>query len=203
MVNKTWELGDPVCQRMILLWCWEASWFKEKPYSVSNHACLLVCKHISWICFNIFCLISLIDYFHYFSLSITWNTRFLAHLSLAHLSRRLLGELIGRHPSSARSPSTFSNVISSEAMKPILRPGEQNSVFFFFFFFFFFLFQSDKNSCCYGNYWLIMGKEETGIFAISLQIFRFFFYRNVSWVVLYDSYEFCSNRWIWLVAMAT
>ena len=29
------------------------------------------------------------------------------------------------------------------------------------------------------------------IFAISWQIFRFFFYRNVSWVVLYDSFEFC------------
>ena len=44
------------------------------------------------------------------------------------------------------------------------------------------------------------------IFSVSLQIFRFFFfffffYRNVSWVVLYDSYEFCPNRWIWLVAM--
>ena len=29
------------------------------------------------------------------------------------------------------------------------------------------------------------------------------FYRNVPWVVLYQPYEFCPNRWIWLVAMAT
>ena len=41
---------------------------------------------------------------------------------LAHLSRRLIGELIvykGIRPSSVR-PSTFSNDISSEAEKPIL-----------------------------------------------------------------------------------
>ena len=29
------------------------------------------------------------------------------------------------------------------------------------------------------------------------------FYRNVPWVVLYQTYEFCPNRWIGLVAMAT
>ena len=39
--------------------------------------------------------------------------------------------------------------------------------------------------------------------AISLQIFWQKFYRNVPWIVLYQSYKFCPNRWIWLVAMAT
>ena len=39
--------------------------------------------------------------------------------------------------------------------------------------------------------------------AISLQIFWQKFYRNVPWVVFYQPYEFCPNRWIWLVAMAT
>ena len=39
--------------------------------------------------------------------------------------------------------------------------------------------------------------------AISLQIFWQKFYRNVPWVVLYKTYEFCPNRWIWLVVMAT
>ena len=34
--------------------------------------------------------------------------------------------------------------------------------------------------------------------AISLQIFWQKFYRNVPWVVLYQSYKFCPNRWIWL-----
>ena len=29
------------------------------------------------------------------------------------------------------------------------------------------------------------------------------FCRNVHWVVFYQTYEFCPNRWIWLVAMAT
>ena len=36
-----------------------------------------------------------------------------------------------------------------------------------------------------------------------LQIFWQKFYRNVPGVVLYKPYEFCLNRWIWLVAMAT
>ena len=29
------------------------------------------------------------------------------------------------------------------------------------------------------------------------------FYRNVPWVVLYQTYKFCLNHWTWLVAMAT
>ena len=50
---------------------------------------------------------------------------------------------------------------------------------------------------------LIMGKVEIGIFfSVLLQIFEQKFYWNVSWVVLNHSYEFCPNRWIWLVAMA-
>ena len=39
--------------------------------------------------------------------------------------------------------------------------------------------------------------------AISLQIFRQKFYRNVSWVVLHQTYHFCPNLWIWSVALAT
>ena len=34
------------------------------------------------------------------------------------------------------------------------------------------------------------------LIAISLQIFWQKFYRNVSWVVLYQPYEFCPNGWI-------
>ena len=47
----------------------------------------------------------------------------ISYLLLAHLSRRLIGELIVyegiRRPSVVR-PSTFSNDISSEAVRPIL-----------------------------------------------------------------------------------
>ena len=79
---------------------------------------------------------------------------------LAHLSRRLIGELIvytgiwrpsvrpSVRPSSVR-PSTFSNDISSEAVRPILSIlqaslGRGNEKLCF-------LFRSDKNSGCYGN----------------------------------------------------
>ena len=45
------------------------------------------------------------------------------HLLLAHLSRRLTGELIGypwiRRPSVRRRPFTFSNIFSSETALPI------------------------------------------------------------------------------------
>ena len=36
-----------------------------------------------------------------------------------------------------------------------------------------------------------------------LQMFWQRFYRNVPWVVLYQTYHFCPNLWIWLVAKAT
>ena len=76
------------------------------------------------------------------------------HHCLAHLSRRLIGELIVyegiRRPSLVRL-STFSNYIASEAMRPILchishiaSIGRGNEKLCF-------LFQSDKNSGCYGN----------------------------------------------------
>ena len=39
--------------------------------------------------------------------------------------------------------------------------------------------------------------------SVLLQIFWKKFYRNVSGVVLYQPYEFCPNRWFWLVAKAT
>ena len=73
---------------------------------------------------------------------------------LAHLSRRLIGELIvyeGIRRPSVRRLSTFSNNISSEAVRPILfyishiaAIGRGNDKLSF-------LFQSDKNSGCYGN----------------------------------------------------
>ena len=72
---------------------------------------------------------------------------------LAHLSRRLTGELIvytGIRRPSVRRPSTFSNDISSEAVRRILSifhiqhicRGNKKLCF---------LFRSDKNSGCYGN----------------------------------------------------
>ena len=39
--------------------------------------------------------------------------------------------------------------------------------------------------------------------SVLLQIFWKKFYRNVSGVVLYQPYEFCPNRWFWLVTMTT
>ena len=39
--------------------------------------------------------------------------------------------------------------------------------------------------------------------SVLLQIFWKKVYRNVSGVVLYQPYEFCLNRWFWLVSMAT
>ena len=47
-----------------------------------------------------------------------------------------------------------------------------------------------------------MGKVEI-VISVLLQIFWQMFYWNVSGIVLYQPYEFCSNRWFWLVAMAT
>ena len=47
------------------------------------------------------------------------------------------------------------------------------------------------------------GKSEKKHLLLSQQIFWQRFYRHIPWVVLYETYEFCPNRWIWLVAMAT
>ena len=46
-------------------------------------------------------------------------------------------------------------------------------------------------------------KWKLAFISVLLQIFRQKFYGNVSWVVLYQPYEFCPNHWFWLVAMAT
>ena len=40
-------------------------------------------------------------------------------------------------------------------------------------------------------------------FTSSLPMFWQKFYRNVPWVVLYETYCLCPNVWIWLVAMAS
>ena len=58
----------------------------------------------------------------------------------------------------------------------------------------------------YSLHWLIMGKVEIGIYCCLLCVWVIlfvFFYRNVPWIGFYELYEFCPNRWIWLVAMAT
>ena len=49
-------------------------------------------------------------------------------------------------------------------------------------------------------YW---GKWKLAFVAMTLQIFWQTFYKNVPGVVLYQTYHFCPNLWIWLVAMAT
>ena len=50
---------------------------------------------------------------------------------------------------------------------------------------------------------LIMGKWKLEFISVLLQIFWQKFYWNVSGVVLYQWFEFCPNRWFWLVAMAS
>ena len=46
-------------------------------------------------------------------------------------------------------------------------------------------------------------KWKLAFVAFSLQIFWQEFYRNVPWVVIYQTYYICPNLWIVLVAMAT
>ena len=48
-----------------------------------------------------------------------------------------------------------------------------------------------------------MGKLEIGIYCRLIADILNIFYRNVPWAGLYEPYEFCQNRWIWLVSMAT
>ena len=50
---------------------------------------------------------------------------------------------------------------------------------------------------------LQLEKWKLAFISVLLQIFWKTCYRNVSGVVLYQPYEFCPNRWFWLVAMAT
>ena len=104
---------------------------------------------------------------------------------LAHLSRRLIGELIvyeGIHRPSVVRPlsinclSTFSNDTSSEAKKPIIftysiyRSRERIIVFF--------LFRSYKNvvaTATYSSHRLIMGKEEIDHFFFPIVNICIFF----------------------------
>ena len=69
-----------------------------------------------------------------------------------------------------------------------------------------FLSQSEKNSGFYGNLRLPLTyngeKWKMAFIAISLQVFWQKVYRNIPWVVIYQTYHFCPNIWIWLVAMA-
>ena len=56
----------------------------------------------------------------------------------------------------------------------------------------------------YSCHWLILWKKwKLAFTVISLQIFWQNFYRNVPWVVLYQTYLFYCNLLIWLVTMAT
>ena len=59
-------------------------------------------------------LVRLLGKIHALSIEVLYKP----YLLLAHLSRRLIGELIIQ--AGIRRPSTFSNDISSEVMKPIL-----------------------------------------------------------------------------------
>ena len=54
----------------------------------------------------------------------------------------------------------------------------------------------------YSSHRLIMGKEDIDHFFFLIVDICIFFYRNVYSVVLYVSYDFCLNRWIWLVVGA-
>ena len=127
---------------------------------------------------------------------------------LAHLSRRQASVV---RPSSVRRPLSVVNIFKRlliwnqflpYSTYSIYRHVEQKIVLFF--------------SCSsqiralvamatYSLHWLMMGKVEISIYScLKLQIFWYFFlYRHVPWVVLYEPYEFCPNRWIWLVSMAT
>ena len=124
--------------------------------------------------------------------------------SLAHLSQRLVGELyysIGRQLSSVRSSlSTFSNNISSEAMKLILT-----------------IFHIKHLQAGGTNYIVFCPNRIRPVVAMAayswknenwhllLSHCRYFdkFYRNVPQVGLYKTYLFCCDRLIWLVTMAT
>ena len=57
----------------------------------------------------------------------------------------------------------------------------------------------------YSSHWHVYNgnKWKLAFTAISVQIFWQHFYRNVPWVVLYQTYLFGSNLLIWLVTMAT
>ena len=48
-----------------------------------------------------------------------------------------------------------------------------------------------------------MGKVKIEIYCCLTADILTKVYRNVCWVVLYETYEFYPNRWIWLAAMAT
>ena len=120
-----------------------------------------------------------------------------------------------------RRPSVRQQFQTTSPLKPcsrflqnftysIYRPEEwiiSCCFFCLFVFVVFFLFQSDKNfgvaMAIYNCHYLKWEKIELAFIAISLQIFWRIFYRNVPWEFLYRPYEFCPNRWIWLVAMAT
>ena len=52
-------------------------------------------------------------------------------------------------------------------------------------------------------HWLTMGKVKIEIYCYLIADILTKFYRNIPGVVLYKPYEFCPNRWFWLVAMAT
>ena len=111
---------------------------------------------------------------------------------------------IGRHPSFVRPSSSTTSPLKpwsrflQNFTHSIYRPGERKVVFFC---------SNQLRTlfvmATYSSHWLIMGKVETGFYCCLTADIWQKFYRNVPWVVLYETYEFCPNRWIWLVAMAT
>ena len=131
---------------------------------------------------------------------------------LAHLSRRLIGELIVyegiRRPSVRPSVNIYKRHLLWSREVDSFRISHIASIAGW---------GGGKKSCVfcsnrirtlvaiatYSSHRLIMGKEEIdNFFCLIGDILIFFFYRNVYWVVLYVSYDFCPNQWIWLVVGA-
>ena len=124
---------------------------------------------------------------------------------LAHLSWRLIGQLIVYK--GIRRPSVnifkrhllWSREADSFHISHIAYIGRGNEKMCFFY--------SNRirtlvAMATYSSHRLIMGKEEIDIFFCLIGDIWNFFYRNVYWVVLYVSFDFCPNQWIWLVVGA-
>ena len=115
---------------------------------------------------------------------------------LAHLNWRLMAYSIGRHPSSVRRRRPSVNIFkrhllwSHEADSYYISHkasiGRENEYYCFCPNLIRTLVARASSNC----HWLIMGKMKLAFTANSLQIFWQNFYRNVPWVVLYQTYHF-------------
>ena len=135
----------------------------------------------------------------------SWNF-FDQNILLAHLSQRLIGELIVypgiRHPFVAVCLSTFSNNISSEAMKLILTKFHIGMVKYDDVSF---LSQLYKNSGCYGNLELPLtynGKNENWHLLLCHCMYLTKVLQKCSLSSLLQNVSFLSKP-LYLIAMAT